>query len=748
MNGEAVINKHRLRGRYTVLALFFGLCFSVVIVRLFVLSVLCYDDYTEKMLDNIQSKTALRAERGVIYDKNMNALAVNVTSWRVYLSPIDIKDENEAEKIARGLSEILGVNYETVLKGAKNSATRDVTVKKKSSESEKDKVLAFVLENDLSHAVHTEAGTSRYYPYGSLAAHTLGFMGTDKGLTGIEAYYDGYLSGTDGYYVTSKNAAGETLPDSYDTYIEATDGCSVITTIDVTLQALLEAQLEATYIDSKCDDRVTGIVMDPETGAILAMATYPSFDLNFPYVLDSYSVNFLENSGLLEGSDDYKSAYNSALYGMWNNKAVTGLYEPGSTFKIITTSVALECGVSRVSECFHCSGALKVEGYGQAIRCHKRQGHGTLNFAEALQKSCNPTMMTLAARIGNKRFMEYFEAFGYTEKTGIDLPGESMGIFHDKEDFNTVELAVYSFGQTFKTTALQQLTAISAVANGGMSVTPHVVSEIRDADGNTVWSYSASNEKRIISENVCSTISDILEKGVSGDGGAKNAGVAGYKIAAKTGTSQKRDIRDENGNSYLYVGSCVAYAPSDDPDIAVIIAVDQPHSSIYYGSTVAAPYVSGFLSGALPYLGHEPSFSSEEDAKRNVTVGFYTDMSVKDAKSEIAKLGISVEVIGDGERVIAQVPFSGSVISRSGGRVILYTDGSESEEAEIPNVVGMTATDAIKKLIDLGFNVSIAGVSDYGRGVGAKVTAQSQVGVKIKKGGVITLTLRYLDGTE
>ncbi len=744
MNGEAVINKHRLSVRYTVLSVFFVLCFSVILVRLFVLSVLCYEDYTAKMLDNIQSKTALRAERGIIYDRNMNALATNVTSWRVYLSPVDIKDAQEAERIAHGLSDILGVKYETVLKGAKNGATRDFTVKKKSTESEKDNVISFALENGLSHAIHTEADTSRYYPYGSLAAHTLGFMGTDKGLIGIEAYYNSYLTGTDGYYITSKNAAGETLPDSYDTYIEATDGCSVITTIDVTLQALLEAQLEATYIDSKCDDRVTGIVMDPDTGAILAMATYPSFDLNSPYVLDSYSVKNLENSGLV----DDRAAYNSALYGMWNNKAVTGLYEPGSTFKIITTSVALECGVSRVSEGFHCSGALKVEGYGSPIRCHKRQGHGSLNFAEALQKSCNPTMMTLAARIGNTRFMDYFKAFGYTEKTGIDLPGEAMGIFHEMQGFNTVELAVYSFGQTFKTTALQQLSAISAVANGGMSVTPHVVSEIRDADGNTVWAYSGSEEKRIISESVCETISDILEKGVSGDGGAKNAGVAGYKIAAKTGTSQKRDIRDENGNSYLYVGSCVAYAPSDDPDVAVIIAVDQPHSNIYYGSTVAAPYVSGFLSGALPYLGHEPQFTSEEEAKRNVTVGFYTDMAVKDAKKEISKLGISAEIIGDGERVVAQVPLAGSVISRSGGRVILYTDGSASEEIDVPDVIGMTATDAIKKLIDLGFNVSIAGVSDYGRGVGAKVTAQSTVGVKIKRGSAVTLTLRYLDGTE
>lgn len=748
MDGEAEISKHRLKIRYTALMLFFSLIFAVLCVRLFVLAVLKHDEYKKKAEDNIQSETPLKAERGIIYDRNMVPIATNVTTWRVFLSPRDIKSDEEAEVIARGLSDILGVNYETVLSGAKNNVTRDRTIKKKASAEEKDRVIAFVLENDLSHAVHTEADTERYYPYGSLAAHTVGFMGTDNGLLGLEAYYDSYLTGTDGVYITSKNAAGETLPDSYETYIEAIDGCSLITTLDITLQSLLEAQLEATYIDSKAQNRVTGIVMDPETGAVLAMATYPSFDLNEPYVLDRYSAEKLAGLGLAQGSSEYRAAYNEALYQMWNNKAVSTLYEPGSTFKIITTSVALELGVSKTTEMFHCSGALKVEGYGSPIRCHKRQGHGSLNFAEALQKSCNPTMMTLAARIGNTKFMEYFIDFGYTGKTGIDLPGEALGIFHQPENFNTVELAVYSFGQTFKTTAIQQLTAISSVANGGSTVTPYLVSEIKDSAGATVYSKTVQTKKKVISEEVCSTISEILEQGVSGDGGAKNAGVAGYKIAAKTGTSQVRDIRDEFGNSYLYVGSCVAYAPSDDPAISVIIVVDQPQSNIYYGSTVAAPYVSEFLKGALPYLGFEAQYTEEEEGKRSVEVGNYVDMSVSDAVKEIRALGISAEVVGSGDKVMSQMPALGMKITKENGRVILYTGGETGGTVKVPDVTGMNATDAVNKLVNLGFNVSLAGVSDYSRGVGATVIEQSIKDTELEKGSVITLTLRYLDGTE
>lgn len=747
MNGvqeQARINEHRLRKRYSVLLFFFIVCFFVLIVRLFVLQIIKHEEYLGKARDNIESETALRADRGIIYDRNMVPLAINVTKWRIYISPRDITNEAEAELVARGMSEILGLDYESLLAGAMNRTVRDKTVKNKASEDEKNRVLDYIVENGLSHCVHTEADSARYYPYGSLAASVIGFVGTDGGLLGVESYYDAYLKGQDGKYITYKNASGETLPNSADTFIKATNGSDIVLTIDVTLQSLLEAQLKQTYIDSKAQNKVTGIALDPTTGEVLAMATYPSFDLNDPYTLNEYYEAKLTATGYVKGTDEYRKAKNNYLYEMWNNKAVSTLYEPGSTFKIITTSVALEEKVTTLNEGFFCSGALKIDGYGSPIKCHKRQGHGSLTFSEALQKSCNPTMIKLAQRIGSTRYMQYFKAFGYTGKTGIDMPGEALGIFHTEENFNNVELSVYSFGQTFKTTAIQQISAVSAVANGGEMLTPYVVKEIRDANGGIVYSNSVKSKGSVISSHVCETISDILIGGVSGDGGAKNAGVAGYNIAAKTGTSQKRDIRDEN----LYVGSCVAYATYEQASISAIIVVDEPMCANYYGSTVAAPYISAFLSGALPYLGIEPSFTEEEEARRNVSVGDYAGLNVSEAKKQITALGISVTVIGNGENVVAQTPRASTRISKEGGRVILYTDGQSAPTVKVPKVVGLTATEAIKILIDMGFNVRLDGATDYGKGVGATVISQSYSGEERDVGSVITLVLRYLDARE
>lgn len=747
MNSGFSVRRRALSKRFYVLAAAIIFGFAVLSVRLFVLCLLDHSKYQNMADDNVLSGTALKAERGTIYDRDMNVLAKSSTKWRIYLSPCDVRDEEQAKNIARGLSEVLGdsVSYDSVYKSATMLTARDRTVLSSATAEQKDAVIRLALTYGYTDVIHTEATSARTYPYGDLAAHVLGFAGTDSGLLGLEAYYDGYLKGVDGSYLSSKNAAGERLPSSADSFIEAVDGNSLITTLDVTLQALLENQLKNAYEDAKAANRVTGIVMDPSTGEVLAMATYPSFDLNDPFKLDAESESTLASLGYESGSAEYKTAYREALYKMWNNKAVSVLYEPGSTFKIVTASVALESGVTSLNDRFFCSGSLKVAGYGQAIRCHKRIGHGSLSFAEALQQSCNPSMMTLAARIGNTRFMDYFISFGYTEKTEIDLPGEALGIYHKREDFNTVELAVYSFGQTFKVTPIRQLASVCAVANGGMSVTPHLVSRIVDADGKTVWSFEDKDSERVISEEVCKTVSAILEEGVSGNGGAKNAGVAGYSIAAKTGTSQKRDIKDQN----LYVGSCVAYAPADDPSIAVIIVVDEPKSSIYYGSTVAAPYVSAFLEQALPYLGIEPEYTDEELAALSVEIGGYVGNSLSDAKSEIGALGLEYTVIGSGDKVVKQVPNSGEKVMKSTGRVILYTEtDTGNSNIKVPDMVGENAAEAINKLIALGFNVQLAGVTDHTRGIGAKVIAQSQTSEELPLGSVIILTLRYLDSSE
>jgi len=736
--------------RATVIILVCIVAWTAIIARLFDLQIVNYDKYQAKVLDNIQRETTLSAKRGIIYDRNMVQLATNYTVYRVFISPRDIVDDEQARLIARGLTEILGVDYDEVIYRAGRKHRADETIKKNVSEEDADKVLAFISENNLNKQVHLEASTSRYYPYGSLAAHVIGVVGTDGGLLGLELEYNDYLSGTSGRYLTARNANGLSMPYKYDTYIDASNGANLVTTIDLTLQSMLEKELEKTYHDSKPLNRVTGIAIEPKTGAVRAMATYPSFDLNNPYKLTEEFQRKLNESGYDPSSTEYKSLYNELLYSMWKNKAVSELYEPGSTFKVITSAAALEENVVKITDKFHCGGALKIEGYGKPIHCWRRIGHGTVTFEEGLQQSCNPTLMQVAARLGRDKFYEYFKAFGFTEKTGIDLPGEANSYYHAFSGFNQVELAVYSFGQTFKVTPLMLLTGICAVANGGYLVTPYVVEKLIDDDGNVLMSREPQIKRQVISEATAKEIAGILERGVSGNGGAKNAYVAGYTVAAKTGTSEVRDILDEAGNSYLRVSSCVAYAPAEDPQIAVLIVVDQPQSETVYGSVVAAPYVSSFLNEALPYLGVERNYSESDLARIAVTVGDYVGKKVSEAKAKVNALGLDVEVRGDGDIVTYQMPSYGEAINKDTGKVILYCgDETPTTSVTVPNVVGMNATNCNRTLISSGLNILIDGTTNYDIASGAVVVAQSPAaGEVVAPGTVVTVTLRYLDSQE
>mgnify|MGYP000373793083 FL=1 len=523
----------------------------ILILKLFQLQIIDYDYYQNKVLGNVQRMTTLSAVRGEIYDANMNKLASNYTVYRIFISPRDITDTDQAELIANGLSDILGVDYDKIIAMTKKVHRADETIMKKASEEQADSVRKFILDNDLTMQIHLEATTARYYPFSSLAANVIGVVGTDGGLTGLEYQYNSFLLGKSGKYVTSKDAQGGQMPSKYDTYIDASNGANLVTTIDVTIQKALEKQLQQTYLDSDPLNRVTGIVMDVNTGAILGMATYPTFDLNSPFTLDEDSIEKLETSELDPESSEYGKYQTELLYKLWKNKAVSELYEPGSTFKIITTAMALEEGLVSLDEKFYCSGKFYVDGYPKPIHCHKLSGHGSVSFERGLQQSCNPILMTIGLRVGQAKFYEYFNAFGYTGYTGIDLPGEAKSIYSSYDNFGLVSLAVYSFGQTFKVTPLMQLTAISAVANGGYLLTPYVVDQIIDDDGNILMQHETDAKRQVVSTEVCKTISGILERGVSGDGGAKNTYVAGYKIAAKTGTSEVRDQADPDGN-YSY----------------------------------------------------------------------------------------------------------------------------------------------------------------------------------------------------
>lgn len=727
--------------RIIIMSLAFLVFASYLIVNLLKLQVIGYDYYKGKVYDQITTTSTLRAERGNIYDSNMNILATTNTEWRIFISSRDIKKAEKENKIkyseiiSHGLANILGLSETKLKEKIEKTNVLDVTIKKSVSEKEYLKVLEFIRKNSLENLVFTESQTSRYYPNETLAAHVIGFTGSDnQGLYGLEYYYDSVLKGKDGQYLYAKDANGNALDTEYSSYIPATDGCSIVTTIDSYIQKELESQLETILLNHDVKNRVTGIVMNTETGAVLAMATSSPFNPNNPYVLDALSMEKLNSSGYEVGSDKYEEYKRELMNIMWSNKAVSETYEPGSTFKIITVSTALQLGAASLNDRFSCVGFYEVGGW--HIKCHKITGHGSgFSLAYGLQMSCNPTMMQIAERIGSENFYKSIEKFGYFEKSGIDLPSEASTIFHKPENIGPTELATISFGQRFKVSIINHLTAIAAVANGGFLVTPYVVDKVIDANGNIVSEHKTEIKRQVISTDVANTVAKILEEGVSGDGGAKNARVEGYKIAAKTGTSQKFDILDANGNSYLRIGSTVAFAPSDESGIAMIIVVDEPTSAVKYGSVVAAPYISNLMSKILPYLEYE---STEE--KINIKVESYVGLRVADAEKQLKDAGLEYETVGTGEIVISQTPGSNDYISRKNSKIILYTT-KENEFVTVPDFVGMNVEEAVKKAINSGLNITLSG-----SGNGGTVVYQSlPLGATVKRGEVIKLKTMITD---
>jgi len=730
----------KTRKRILIILGAFLLFLSFLVSNLIKLQIVSHSYYKEKVYDQITTTAKMKAERGKIYDSNMNVLATSKTVWRVFISTRDIKKAekekniNYTEKISYGLSQLLSISAEEISKKIKNTNVLDVTVKKEIEAAEYDAVCDFIHKNGLENLVFLEAQTSRYYPNATLLAHVLGFTGSDnQGLYGLEYYYDSYLSGTDGYYLYAKDANGNALNTEYATYVEPIKGSSIVTTIDSYLQTLLENQLNLAVKNHSVENRATGIVMDVRSGAILAMATSSPFNPNNPYTLDELSYKKLYESGLTEGSEEYKKYKRELMETMWSNKAVSETYEPGSTFKIITVSSALDSGCAKEGDLFTCVGYHNVGGY--RIRCHKTTGHGSgFTLAYGLQMSCNPTMMQIAERVGAQRFYKYIDSFGYFEKSGIDLPSEATTIFHRPENIGSTELATISFGQRFKVSIINHLTAIATVANGGREITPYVVQKIINCDGDIIYNHEVTEGRQIISEEIANSVNKILEEGVSGEGGAKNAGVKGYKIAAKTGTSQKFDILDENGNSYLRIASTVGYNISENGGIAVIIVVDEPMSAVKYGSVVAAPYVSAFFEEALPYLGYKSELHTEE-----VAVPSVVGMSISEAKKTLENSGISYEIIGSGETVLRQTPNENDKIYPLITKIILYTE-EEGDTVTVPALVGKELSLAVKEAAKAGLVIEISGAE------GGNVVYQSLPnGAKVKKGTVIEIRALVLD---
>ncbi len=773
--------KTRSIKRSTLVGIVIFIVFAILVLRILLIQTVEFKKYQSRVIEQMTTESAIPAKRGKIYDRNGNILATNITTYRVFISPSAINQASKEDGvdygkgIAEGLSSLIeGVKYEDVYKQATDAQYikyLDRTIARKVDEKKAEKIRKFIAENSLETMIYLEAQSTRYYPGDELAAHAIGFTNTDgDGLYGLELYYDEYLSGVDGYYINARNSYGEIKDFDYASYIEAIDGYNLSTTIDATLQSYLEEEIAATVEKHQATNRACGIMIDVNTGAILAMATSSPFDLNDPWKLDENSQMILDNSvaeGYKEGSDEYNDLSRALLTTMWSNKAVTESYIPGSTFKIITSSMALEEKLVNLTESLLCPGYRTL--YGHRIRCHQTAGHGTMSFPEGLQQSCNVWFMELGSRLGVERYENYVEMFGYTEKTGIDLPGEGSGIFSSQ--MTDLDVAIYAFGQNFNVTPMQQLVAVSSVANGGKLVTPYVVEKITDNAGNVILQHNTSVKRGTVSSETCETVAKILEEGVSNNGGAKNAYVAGYKVAAKTGTAEKKerecprcgytgvpteaieDVQyyacsvcsyvgdeDEFAVSEKYICSTVAFAPADDPQVALLIMVDEPTVGSLYGSTVAAPYVANVLENALPYLGIEPEYSDEELAVSTTKVGSYRDWSIDQAIDAIEARGLKVKVIGSGDYVTSQLPKYGEYIDKTAGTIVLYADTVPVDSVAVPELTGSNPTLVNQKLSLYNLNLKIDGSEGLVAGVEYRAVVQSiPAGTKVPEGTVITV---------
>ncbi len=727
----------------TVLILLVVLTAVVPFARLITLMVVDGEEYQAKASDQQLYDTTLTAPRGDIYDTNMNVLATSAPCWNVYLSPNNlkgIKDEakRDAVKIllAENLSSILGLEYDKVFEMTEKTESYYVTVKRKVEKPEADAVREFIVkysDYELSDYIGLDESTKRYYPYENLASVVLGFVGDDnQGLAGIESYYDSELTGVPGRVVAAKNAQGTNMPFSYEKVISAQDGNSLVLTIDSYIQHVTEKYLDIGVAENQVANRGVAMVMNVNTGAILSMAVKGDFNPNDPFTLTEADAALLEG---LEGEE--RTARLSELRNkQWRNKTVSDTYDPGSVFKIITASAALEENLTSRNRTYNCPGYIVVAG--QHYDCHKHSGHGTQTLEQAISNSCNPVFITLGTQLGSKLFSKYFEAFGLTEKTGIDLPGEVSSLYYKEENMGPVELASASFGQTFSITPVQLLTAISASVNGGYLVKPYVVSQVLDADGKVKNTTTTTVKRQVISEETSALMCEMLETVVDG-GGGKNAYVAGYRVGGKTGTSQKLNESHAAGRD-LYVASFCGVAPANDPEIAVLVLMDEPTGSSYYGGTVSAPIGGQILTEILPYMGYEPQYSEEELAKLSVQVPNVVDSTVASAKQQLSSSNMSYKVIGNGDTVIKQMPSAGQSVAPQ-STIVIYTEDVETTQVTVPDLSGMTPSVVNSSAASAGINVEFSGNTISG---GSVISYNQSIapGTTVESGTIVTVYFR------
>ncbi|MBQ8648891.1 MAG: PASTA domain-containing protein [Clostridia bacterium] len=709
---------------------------------LFNIMVLKGEEYQGKASEQQLYDSLISAPRGDIYDCNMNQLATSATAWTVYITPNGIKklkSSDEAEKvkklIAENLSQILDMDYDKIY-GYTEQNSYYVIVKKKIEKSTADEIRAFISENEdysLNQYVGLDETTKRYYPNDSLASVVLGFVGDDdQGLAGIESYYDNTLTGIAGRVVAAKNAAGTDMPFTYEKVEEATKGNSLVLTIDSYIQYTCEKYLDIAVEENKAEERGVAVVMNVNTGEILGMAVKGDYNPNSPFTLSAADTAKLE---AVTDEEEKSTLRTELLNRQWRNKAVSDTYEPGSVFKIFTAAVALEENLVNESSTFNCSYVMNVSG--QVYHCHKVQGHGVQNLSQAISNSCNPAFITIGQLIGISTFSKYFKAFGLTEKTGIDLPGEATSNYHKQEDMGPTELSSSSFGQTFNVTPMQVINVAAAAVNGGHLVQPHLVNKVLDEDNKVVETANTSNKRQVISESTSATMRKLLQ--FVSENGAKNALVAGYNIGAKTGTSQKMTKILSTGKKDIYIGSCVTMAPIENPEIAVLVLIDEPTAGQFYGGTISAPVCSKIMADVLPYLGYEPQYTDDELKQLAISVPDTVGDELSAAKGKITNAGLTYRVVGSGETVVRQLPESGNSVS-SGGMVIIYTSETSDQNVTVPNLTGMTATEANTAAAAAGVNIEFSGNTTTS---GLKSYKQSvDAGSSVPAGTIVTVYFR------
>ena len=725
-----------IQTRSFVLMILMGVVmFVLLFFRLFDLQITRHEELQGKAVNQQTRRTVVTANRGTIYDAGGNILAISSSAETIILSPLEIDNAvNDTEdpvswtkeSLAAGLAEILGKDASAIRKRMDNVKSQYEVIQLRADEDTAAKVRSYVDENKIA-GVHLVADTKRYYPYGSLAAQVIGFVGDENtGLYGLEAYYEKELEGQSGLVISSKDQAENDMLYTYEQYFAAKNGSDLTLTLDTTIQYYLEKGIESMVDKFSAANGASGIVMDAKTGGILAMASYPNYDLN-----DFLTVS---DQTLQERIERGESTVADMQLLQWRNKALNDTYEPGSTFKILTLSAALEEGVVDKTTTVNCGGSVNISGY--TIHCSNKNGHGLQTLVQSVGNSCNPAFINYGLRIGSEKFYEYMRSFGLMNTTGIDLGGEAVGVFAADSSFTQLDLACYAFGQNFTVTPLALIAAQAACVNGGYLHTPYLVERIADSDGNVTYRHDDTPVRQVISEQTSATVRECLEYVVA-SGTGKNGQVAGYRIGGKTGTADKGQTGD-------VVVSFLCFAPADDPQVIMLITMDTPSratGTYVSGGNMVAPTASTVMAEILPYLGVEPSYSAEELLGMDTTVPNVIGMSVEKAKAKLKDRALSYKIVGDGETITDQTPAGGAIIPGKSSVILYVGEEKSTDKCVVPHLIGKTPSEANTTATAAGLLIRFSGTTGS-ESSSVRVLSQSiDEGTEVEAGTVITVQL-------